>query len=709
MSTKKRPKTKLRKLPFLGLVMIVKNESHIIKEALASIVAYLDYYVISDTGSTDDTPAVIRSFFEAHGVPGEIFHDAWSDFGTNRSLVLTHAMGRMQFAVMLDADDIVRMPEETDVRRLLDESYDGFKIGIVDDDEALFYWRTQIFHLKTKWRYEGVLHEYPALVHSRPPHLKELPIKVVSRRLGSRNLMDVKDKYRNDAEMLLRGLDKEPLNTRYMFYLAQSFRDCLEYGKAVEWYEKRADFGGWYEEVFYSLYMIGKLYMFHLHNERLGIQYSLKAFATHPKRVESINTLVQYYKTQRNYRMAYTYVQKVKDVPYPTEDGLFLEKELYTTVLKLDNVLLSFLCFDFAEFDTVIPTAKSIQSPPLACFDDLVSLRAIPSVFVKRSSVLPFPKTHIPMNPNPLNEKHRAYRVFNPSVARKTGTDELWVNIRCSNFDVNYLPTDKDGMIRTENFLAPLDLSRIYRWVDKSSFFDRYRQDTRARILGYEDVRLFWFNDRWCFLANNDEIHGFVNSPQMVFGRLAEHPNDATMTWDIEYVVHLQCPCQQTTEKNWVPLLRDDTTSPHGELEIVYSCHPLKILVADIVTGFCFVKHELHWSALLPFPQSYTIRNSTPFIPFRNGWLGLGHVVYFLEDYGYQRIYYSILVWISQACDNLRISNFFHMEDHLIEFANGIVRTPANTIQISYSLSDSIPKMTCEMTEDDIERMLIPK
>lgn len=707
----------MRKLPMVGLVMIVKNESHVITEALASIVDFVDYYVISDTGSTDDTPEVIQTFFQRHGVDGEIFHDEWSDFGTNRSRVLAHAMGRMQYAWMLDADDLVRMPTEVvtkqDLYRLLDDSYDAFKVGIVDDDEALFYWRTQLFNMRVKWRYEGVLHEYPVIANARPNqnpnNLKELPIKIVSRRLGSRNKMDIKEKYRNDAEMLLRGLEKEPLNTRYMFYLAQSYRDCLEMEKAVSWYEKRADFGGWYEEVFYSLYMIGKLYMFNLHNESMGIKYSLKAFAMHPKRVESINTLVQYYKMQRQFQMALTYVRKVKDIPYPKDDGLFLEKELYTTVLRADYAFLTFLCFDFEEFDKSVNEAKTLHSPPLACWEGMSFLRRIPSLFLEGSSTFPFPKHLVPMNENPVNERHRQYRVFNPSIARhsNTTTDETSVIIRCSNFDVNYQSTDKDGMIRTENFLCSMDFSRIYRLVDKSSFYDKHRRESEARILGYEDIRLFRFNGRWCFLANNDEIRGFINSPQMVFGRLAMNPNEEEGTWDIEYVVHLQYPSQQMTEKNWVPLVYDDMSS-RKELEIVYSSQPLKILVADVVTGFCFVKHELAWSPLLSFPQSYTIRNSTPFIPFRNGWLGMGHVVYFLEDYGYQRIYFSILVWMSKSFDNVRISNFFHMENHLIEFANGIVRTPNNTIQISYSVSDSIPKLTRELTEEEIEKMLLP-
>ena len=68
--------------------MIVKNESHIIEETLECISKYIDYYVISDTGSTDNTVEVINNFFDKKNIPGEIHLNKWKNFGYNRSLAL---------------------------------------------------------------------------------------------------------------------------------------------------------------------------------------------------------------------------------------------------------------------------------------------------------------------------------------------------------------------------------------------------------------------------------------------------------------------------------------------------------------------------------------------------------------------------------------------------------------------------------------------
>lgn len=56
------------------LNMIVKNESAIIRDTLENIIAHvpLDYYVISDTGSDDNTAEIIKQFFDEKGIQGEI-------------------------------------------------------------------------------------------------------------------------------------------------------------------------------------------------------------------------------------------------------------------------------------------------------------------------------------------------------------------------------------------------------------------------------------------------------------------------------------------------------------------------------------------------------------------------------------------------------------------------------------------------------------
>ena len=69
------------------LNMIVKNEEENIGETLINLLSYIkfDYWVISDTGSTDKTMEIITTFFKERNIPGELHEDPWEDFGTNRT------------------------------------------------------------------------------------------------------------------------------------------------------------------------------------------------------------------------------------------------------------------------------------------------------------------------------------------------------------------------------------------------------------------------------------------------------------------------------------------------------------------------------------------------------------------------------------------------------------------------------------------------
>ena len=87
--------------------MIVKNEAAIIRDTLENIIAHipLDYYVISDTGSDDNTAEIIKQFFAEKGIQGEIHHDEWVNFAHNRNVCLQHAQGKTDYVLIFDADD----------------------------------------------------------------------------------------------------------------------------------------------------------------------------------------------------------------------------------------------------------------------------------------------------------------------------------------------------------------------------------------------------------------------------------------------------------------------------------------------------------------------------------------------------------------------------------------------------------------------------
>lgn len=76
----------------LCLSMIVKNETHIIKECFDSIYDQIDYWIIVDTGSTDGTQELIKNYFAEKGIPGELIERPWVSFGHNRTELFNSVM-----------------------------------------------------------------------------------------------------------------------------------------------------------------------------------------------------------------------------------------------------------------------------------------------------------------------------------------------------------------------------------------------------------------------------------------------------------------------------------------------------------------------------------------------------------------------------------------------------------------------------------------
>jgi glycosyltransferase involved in cell wall biosynthesis len=316
--------------PKVALCMIVKNESHIIHECLESIYPHIDYWIISDTGSTDGTQDIIKKFFAEKGIPGELHQDDWKNFGHNRTLALRHCDDKSDYIWMIDADDRVegnfKFPPRMDA--------DGYVIRM--GTKEFSWWRSQIFKNSARWEYRGILHEYPAPTAIENPNLGKIEgdYRVNARTLGARNVgITPVEKYKRDAEMLEKAMIDEPTNTRYQFYLAQSYFDSQQWEKGLEAYKKRAEMGGWAEEVYYSLYRVA-ICRAMLDRPWPEIQASfLDAYNYRPIRAEPLVHIAQVLRQKYNQpAAAFVFARQAAEMPIPQGEILFVPDAIYNFV-----------------------------------------------------------------------------------------------------------------------------------------------------------------------------------------------------------------------------------------------------------------------------------------------------------------------------------------------------------------------------------------
>lgn len=319
------------------LNMIVKNESHIIKTTLINLLKYIPitYYVISDTGSTDNTIEIIKDFFKENNINGEIYNDEWKDFGYNRSLALKYAFNKTDYLLIFDADDKFNgtfiLPP-----KLNKDSY-NLKFG-----GGCEYKRPLLINNRKEWKFVGVLHEYLSPIVDKS-HFSSEDINgdyyIDSGKTGDRSKDP--EKYKKDAIILENAhnkavMENDNIKVRYSFYCAQSYRDSDQKEKSIEWYKKRVEYGDWNQEVYFSYLQIGNQYMNLKEYEKAIYYYSLAYDVD--DRYECLYNIITFFRNNNKHQLAYQYYKMIKTFNINRIEKLFLLNSIYDYLLDIEII-----------------------------------------------------------------------------------------------------------------------------------------------------------------------------------------------------------------------------------------------------------------------------------------------------------------------------------------------------------------------------------
>jgi hypothetical protein len=323
--------------------MIVKNESHVIKNTLENLCKYINfsYYVISDTGSTDNTIEIIKSFFDSINVKGEIYIDTWKDFGYNRSLSLKYAYKKTKYLMIFDADDTIH--GEFTLPEIMEHDSYYLNMGC-----GVKYKRVLIVNNHLTWAFIGVLHEFIICNDKKEPsnlHI-EGNYHIESGKTGSRS--NDPEKYNKDALILEKAYyeaekNNDHLKVRYSFYTAQSYRDANNKEKAIIWYKKRIDFKDWNQELYFSHYMIGILYR-DLGEIEKALYYWTLALDVDEERVECQYEIISYYRKLGLWRLAYNNFKMIENkyINVNLNDKLFTYYQIYNFLIDYELSIISY-------------------------------------------------------------------------------------------------------------------------------------------------------------------------------------------------------------------------------------------------------------------------------------------------------------------------------------------------------------------------------
>ena len=129
-------------------------------------------------------------------------------------------------------------------------------------------------------------------------------------------------------------LAETPDDPRTLFYLAQTQRDRGEPEAARQLYRRRAELGGWDEEVFYSRYQQA------LMEDALGLPEATEtlqqAWDIRPVRAEPLYQLARINRLRRRHHLAWIFATLAAATPRP-EDVLFVENWVYHWAARFER------------------------------------------------------------------------------------------------------------------------------------------------------------------------------------------------------------------------------------------------------------------------------------------------------------------------------------------------------------------------------------
>ena len=305
------------------LNMIVRNEMANLERCLGAVAPYIGCWVIGDTGSTDGTQDFIHSFFAARNIPGELHSFPFVNFAQARNEALDRARAsklRFDYLLLTDADMELTVQNPAFSQDLTSAAY-----KVLQRSSAVTYWNNRLLRHNVPASYKGVTHEYLDVRAGKTRKLEG--ISFIDHGTGSNRV----DKYERDIRLLTDAIAAERdagMVARYMFYLANTFRDSGQKEAALETYLKRAGLGNWYQEVFMSLLNAAKL------KEALGysndevIAAYMEATAACPTRAEALHEAARFCREKGIYERGYEFAAKGSRIAYPN-NALFVPDWVY--------------------------------------------------------------------------------------------------------------------------------------------------------------------------------------------------------------------------------------------------------------------------------------------------------------------------------------------------------------------------------------------
>jgi hypothetical protein len=426
-------------------------------------------------------------------------------------------------------------------------------------------------------------------------------------------------------------------------------------------YKQRIAAGGWFEEVWYSYYMIAKTYET-LDNPILFEEWVQKAYTLYPGRAEALYHFVKYLRMKGDHFKAMHYIRLGKQIPFP-RDSLFIERDVYLGLFDYEETICRYYTLGTKREALRHSMNYMMSDKP---YPDSVYANIKFYIEILEGESKPYPIQRDLFGPN-----------FHPS---HVSISTPYHNIRFVNYNLNHTNTTytmKDGSYSDQN--PVMTQNACYNEVTKEiTLMDDNSTNLPkipAHVKGLEDVRIY--KDSLGELRFTATVAEYVPYHAILRGKY--DPD----TGKYSDCMIMESPTGSRCEKNWLAIPGTD--------DVIYHWFPLQ------VGKYRGSKLDIHTRHATPWFFRH-LRGSGAPVKVKNELWALTHFVVGETP----RNYFSCIVILdSTSYRPKRISVPFLFHSSFVEFCSNI-RVKGKTITCIYStLDDNLSEISFRIKDED--------
>jgi hypothetical protein len=323
----------------IAVLIMAKNEKKCLHYTLESIKGFADSLIMYDTGSTDNTIELTETFCKNNNIPFRLKQGEFIDFATSRNASLDFAdtFSDISYILLLDVNDELRYGDK--LRKMAEQLWEKPNSAFLVCQEWWSgqydkYYNIRFVKAREGWRYNGRIHEW---IYNKKHKDVDKEGNYVSK-ISAEYCVIYQDRthdddksgkrYTRDKELLLQDHKEKPNESRTLFYLAQTCSCLNQLDDALYYYKMRSTMDGFQEENFHSLLRLGDLSKTLLHPWHDTLIWYMKAFE-HSPRAEPLIKISSYYREEKNWLLAFTFIELACKLDYPEHLNLFVDKHAY--------------------------------------------------------------------------------------------------------------------------------------------------------------------------------------------------------------------------------------------------------------------------------------------------------------------------------------------------------------------------------------------